>query len=268
MRSLPSIIKASQYGDIKGNCILTANPADLLKPPADGTTKHEAREQHQAIVNDAFQKAKNIVDAAQNYSLNQLRESTVRMNEECAQMKIRSYEDGYSQGFEEGKKEGRELGYEDGCRQGLKKAEEETREAGRQTRDELKQMLDAVENKKSEVLTKFEADLESLAVAIAKKVIQKELSTDEKTMQAIIYGVLENYRDQAWVKILVSPQTAELLTKADRSIIEALQQVSSNVKILPSPEMNDGDCQIDLPDRLIDAGVDTQLTQIKTALQL
>jgi hypothetical protein len=32
--------------------------------------------------------------------------------------------------------------------------------------------------------------------------------------------------------------------------------------------MNDGDCQIELPDRIIDAGADTQMNYIKTALNL
>lgn len=267
---MPSIIKASQYGDVKSEGILTGNPANLRKASSDGITKDEARDQHQAIVNDAFQKAKNIVDAAQNYSLNQLKESTMRMNEECAQMKIRSYEDGYSQGFTEGKEEGHDLGYREGYQQGLKKAEGEVREANRQVsekgRNEISRMLEAIENKKSEVLGKFEADLEGLSIAIAQKIIKKELSTDETAIRSIIQNVLETYRDQAWVKITVSPTNAELLTKADRSIIQSLQDVSANVKIVASPKMNEGDCEIDLPDRLIDAGTDTQLNEIKAAI--
>lgn len=264
---MPSIIKASQYGDVKSQGSATENPADLLRK-SQSIAEYEARDQHQAIVNDAFQKAKNIVEAAQNYSLNQLKESTMRMNEECAQMKIRSYEDGYNEGLAKGKQEGHDLGYEDGYQQGLKKAEEENKETSRRTRNELSRILEAAESKKNEVLVQFEEDIGSLAVAIAQKIIKKELSTDEKAIQSIIQNVLETYRNQEWVKIAVSPNTAELLTKADRNIIQALQDVSNNIKIISSPEMDDGGCKIDLPDRLIDAGADTQLNQIKSALNL
>jgi flagellar biosynthesis/type III secretory pathway protein FliH len=263
---LPSIIKASQYGDVKNEGISAGNPANLPKASSGRVIKPDARDQHQAIVNDAFQKAKNIVDAAQNYSLNQLKESTMRMNEECAQMKIRSYEDGYIQGLAEGKKEGHELGYQ----QGLKIAEDEIREKNREASEkalnEINRMLETIENKKSEILDKFEADLGKLAVTIAQKIVKRELSTDDNTMQSIIQNVLESYRDQAWVKISVSPTTAELLTRADCTIAQALQEVSNSVKIVAMPEMNNGDCQIDLPDRLIDAGIDTQMNQIKAAL--
>ena len=264
MRSLLNIIKASQYDEMRSRGALAEESKHLLQSSPDQMTKREVRDQHQAIVNDAFKKARNIVDAAQSYSLNQLKESTMRMNEECAQMKIRSYEDGYNQGLSEGKTEGAALGYQSGYEEGLKRANEESKK----TRDELSKMMETVEKKKTEILDQFEADLESLAVTIAQKVIKKELSIDEKAMKAIILDVMESYRNQEWVRIRVSPSTSELLTKADHNIIQALREISDNVKIVSAPEMTDGDCQIDLPDRLIDAGADTQLTSIKTALKL
>jgi len=228
------------------------------------TAKREERDQHQAIVKDAFQKAKNIVEAAENYSLNKLKESTMRMNEECAQMKIRSYEDGYSLGLAEGQKEGNTLGYQNGYEEGLKKATEENN----LTRDDLCRMLETVEKKKAEILDQFEENLEGLSIAIAKKIIKKELSTDGDSIQAMVLNVMESYRNQEWVRICVSKNTADLLTKSDHNIIQALKDISDNVKIVSDSEMNDGDCKIDLPDRLIDAGIDTQLDSIKTALKI
>jgi len=169
---LPNIIKASQYDGMESKDTYTSNFDHPIQLFSDEMTKSEVRDRHQAIVKDAFQKAKDIVEAAENYSLNQLKESTMRMNEECAQMKMRSYEDGYSQGLVEGKKEGNMLGYQSGFEAGLKKAEEETRETRTQARDELCLILEAVEKKKTEILNQFEADLEQLAITIAQKVIQ------------------------------------------------------------------------------------------------
>lgn len=269
MRSLPSIIKASQYVGVSGKSV---NPSELPHAhPASGTPAN-AKSQHEAIVNEAFRKAKDIVEATQNYSLNQLKESAMRMNEECAEMKIRSYEDGYAKGLAEGKSEGHQLGYDDGYRQGMKKAREEVEAENREQSEAAKQeiggMLESIENRKSEILKKFEEDLEGLSVAIARKIVRRELKTDEKALRSIIESVLESYRNQAWVKINVSPSNAELLMKADQGIIMDLQKVSSNVKIVSTPELDDGGCVIDLPDRLIDASVDTQFDQVQTALGL
>lgn len=273
MRLLPSIIKASQYGDVRICEVSSVKPAKT--PPSSISVeiaKREADEQHQAIVRDAVQKAKNIVEAAQNYSTNQLRESTMRVNEECAQMKIRSYEDGYREGFDKGKKEGVDLGYQEGYQNGLKQAEEEVltrnKAESEAAKDEIGRILSAIEGEKEQILSKYENDLEGLSLQIAQKILRKKLEMDPLVIQDIIRNVLDTYRNQAWVKIQVSPYTSELLAKSDRKLIAALQEVSDNVKIVASPDMNDGDCVIDLPDCMIDAGVDTQLDQVKTALRV
>ena len=122
-----NIIKASQYDEMRSRDALTADSDHLPPLSPDQMTKREVRDQHQAIVNDAFKKAKNIVEAAQTYSLNQLKESTMRMNEECAQMRIRSYEEGYDRGLAEGKTEGTALGFQSGYEEGLKRANEENK---------------------------------------------------------------------------------------------------------------------------------------------
>lgn len=270
---MPNIIKASQYDDIMGSKLVTAKPVELTARPSEllgSAPKINLKEQHQQIMNDALQKAKNIVEAAQNYSLNQLKESTMRMNEECAQMKLRSYEDGYrlgheegyTEGHEQGHQEGYDLGHDEGYAQGARQAKAEVQ----QTLSELRQMIETVQKKEEELLAQYQEDLVGLSVAIAQKVIRAELSLDEKAMQSIIQNVVESYRDLAWIKIQVSSSTAKLLLKSDRSMGEALQQVSNNVKIIENPEMDDGDCIIDLPDRRIDAGVGSQMGQIRSAL--
>ncbi len=278
MRLLPSVIKASQYGDV-GVQSQSVHPSELPRSRAAGSSPKAVKEQHQAIVNEAFHKAKDIVEAAQNYSLNQLKESAARMNEECAEMKIRSYEEGYSEGLSKGNEEGLKLGQEEGYRQGFKKAEEEFESRKTELEAEYQKKLDtaqkqisalleAIENKKSEILTDFEEDLEGLSIAIARKVVQKELSTDETALRSIIENVLEPYRNQAWVKISISPADAPKLMKADQSIALDLHKISDNIKIVPDPNLNEGGCLVELPDRLIDAGTDTQLNEIKTKLEL
>jgi flagellar assembly protein FliH len=270
MRSLLNIIKASQYNELKSR-----DPATVRKntPAPAAPAEIDPHEQHEKIVNEAVQKARDIVEAAEYYSMAQLRESTMRMNEECAQMKIKSYEEGYNQGIAAGKKEGKELGYQEGYEEGLRKTEEEKqklleeiKKANEAKENELKQMLEAVENKKAEILQHFEEGLQNLAITIAEKVIRKEVSLDEKAIRAIVLDVLDSYRNQEWIKISVSQNTAKLLAKSDRSLAEELKEISDNVKIVSSPELNDGDCRIELPDRLIDAGVQTQMECIKSAL--
>lgn len=264
MRLLPNVIKASQYVTVKNGTAFPANNGSVPKVPDPPLEE----DQHRKIVNEAFQKAQQIIEAAQNYTVNKVRESTQQMNQEAAQVLVQSREEGYGRGFAEGKKEGRELGYrdgyEEGCRAGLQKAEEENRAAA----EELSGMLDIVETGKAEILQRYEADLKKLAVSIAEKVIRRELSMNEKAMQSIIVNAVDAYRNQEWVRIFVSKNTKTLLQKVDKSIVEALSDVSDSIKIEVSPDMDDGDCIIEMPDRMVDAGVNTQTEKIKQALQV
>ena len=127
-------------------------------------------------------------------------------------------------------------------------------------------MLETVEAQKTEILQKFENDIQKLAFAIAEKVIKKELIIDTLAMQSIIQNALDSYTNQSYLKIFVSKNTKSILVNADNSIIQALREISENVKVEISPNMNDGDCRIDMPDRVIDAGVNTQMTKIEQAL--
>ena len=265
MRLLPSVIKASQYGGVKN--------ADAFPLKIDDS-KHVHKDEDLAaldlegtkrqILEDAVEKARQIVLAAQSYSEDQIREATQRIKEEGTQIKITSREEGYKQGLADGKEEGKAAGYQAGFAEGQKKAEEQNRALA----DELRLMLHTVEQQKDQVLQSLSQDVQGLAFAIAEKVVKVELRTDAAAMQAIIKSATDAYRNQSWVRISVSPQTADILAKADNDILQALQEVSDHVKITASPEMKEGDCKIDMPDQMIDASADAQLEKIKNALHL
>ncbi|XOQ49338.1 MAG: Flagellar assembly protein H [Eubacteriales bacterium] len=260
MRLLPKIIKASEYVTIKnGNAFPSNNPS--LKKTAE-TAKPDPEAEHRAILNQAFQKAQQIMEAAQNYSANKVKESTERMNGEAALVMARSREEGYRKGFAEGRTKGSEQGYREGYQDGFQKAENDNKAV----LDELSGMLETVEARKEEILQRFESDITRLSFAIAEKIIKKEISLDEKAIQSIITKAIDSYRNQEWVRIYVSPNTKTLL--ADTTLIKDLQEVSDNVKIEASAEMKDGDCKIEMPNQMIDAGVDTQLNNIKNELQI
>jgi flagellar assembly protein FliH len=86
-------------------------------------------------------------------------------------------------------------------------------------------------------------------------------------LHSIIQNAVDSYRNQAWVRIYVSGDTANLLTKADASIAQELKTVSDHVKVVVTTGISDESCVIEMPDQVIDAGVDTQLKKIKSALE-
>ena len=307
MRSLPNIIKASQAaaGGYRKACLdeLVAPPPPPEDEPVAAedpveagmaerekiirSAKREMEErkaaeqrdlvQHrEAAIRDALEQARNIVESARQYSMSRMREAAARMNEECVRMKISSYEEGYSSGVKQGRKDGEEAGraegyregYQEGCREGEKKGREEILAADRQRQEEIRALLETMEEEKEKTLEKFEAGIENLSFEIAQKVIRREVEREDTAVRTIVSAVLEAYRNQEWVKIRVSPNVAELLVQADSGWIDSMKEVSGNIRIIPCPEMKDGDCRVELPDRLVDAGVDTQMDRIREALEL
>ena len=256
MRLLRNIIKASEYVTIKNSTAFPSNNKNLQNNNENNSNK--------SVINEAFDKAKQIMDAAEEFSIKKVQESTEKMNEESAKILRHSREDGFAKGFIKGKEEGIKAGYKDGYEDGFNKAQKKNQEV----LNELTEMIKSVQDMKSEVIGKYEADIKKLSLEIAEKVIKRELSIDEKAMQSIILNSMDAYSNEEWIKIIVSPNTKSALINSDISIAEELKGVSNNIRIEASPDMKDGDCTIDMPDRMIDSGVDTQLSNIKRELEV
>jgi flagellar assembly protein FliH len=279
MRSLSNVIHPGQYtsiiSDFSPSELTPAAPSPEVSqkappaappkaPPEPG--RRAAREQWQRearqIIEEAFLKAKQIVDSAQQFSAEKMRETRETAAQEIAEAKKRGYTDGYAQGSEQGRKEGTQAGYRAGFEQGEKKAEADNRK----TLEELSLMIEAVEKSKTKILQKFEDDLIDLSTAMAKAIVKQELHSDERTMRNIIVAAMEEYRHQEWVRIYVPEKTASVLLKVDGGIAAALSEISDNVKVVVAPKMADGACIIETPDQVIDAGIDSQLAKIRQAI--
>lgn len=254
MRLLNKVIKASQYDQFSSD--ITGN--DLGYQVTSASTGLKEKE----TLDKAFQKAKEIVDAAQDFSSKQMQEATEKIEKEFAQAKESGYNDGFSRGLEEGKKSGFSAGKENGYDEGFKNAAAENRKS----LDELASMIENVDKTKTKILQKFESGLEDLAFSMARKILKSELKTNKNAIRSIITNAMDSYRNQAWVRIYVSNDTASILLKSDNNIIDILKDVSDNIKIIPEQGMDDGDCVLEMPDKVVDAGMDSQLKKFKTAI--
>lgn len=273
MSSLPNVIKASQYTNSGVREVKLSELAssqrhnDAAGVPA---VRGDAGQSQEAILQEALEQAKNIVENARSYTMNQLRESTAQMNEEASRIRAAGYQEGFSkgsaEGFEKGHSEGYEKGYEQGLQEGREAGIQELQEQSDRQREQITRLIEDLEQSKLQILEEFRSGIEALSMQIARKVLHQEVS-DGIAVPAIVSGVLEEYHDQEWACIHVSPKAAELL-QADPQLMERLQSVSKNLRIVPSASLEDSDCQIDLPDRQLDAGVETQLKEISYELHL
>lgn len=286
MRSLPSVIKGSQYTLVAAPPQPPPSPrepgreggeTDRKAEPAGVSFRQEEfdralEEIKDRVRREALEKAGDIMAAADaqckvqlDEAARQIEEEKARVQEESARLReesARLREESRSRGFEEGKKEGTEQGRHEGFDEGMRRAEE----SERGLLEEMKRVLSDMEAQKTQILHDFEQDIQELALSIAQKVIKMEVNLQGDVMQSIILEAIKEYRDQEWVNISVSPRMADFLTAGDVAFLSTLREVSPNVRIVASPERKDGDCLIDMPGEVLDVGVDTQMENIRREL--
>lgn len=155
----------------------------------------------------------------------------------------------------------RKNGFQEGYAVGLKKGEE--RIAAGIT--EMQLLINSLEEKKAEMLKKYEEELKDLAISIAKKVIDSELDNDNSRFLAIYKNAIKQHSKQAWVKITVSEYEADFAI-ANKSELMALAKGAKDIKIIVDSNACRGTCIVETPSSVVDASVDTQLNRLKEML--
>lgn len=251
MRSLPNIIKASQYERLDGTVTIISTASARI---------NEAEVRRKQILHDASEEARKILESAQAYSAKLIQDGQKRLEEEKVKVCLKSQKEGFHEGFEQGRSEGFDDGYAQGLQEALHSQE--------QILDTMKELLEETEAQKQMVLERFSSDIQNLAFEIARKITHMEVSKDDQALSAIIADATEAYRSQAWIKLTIPQNMGKWIDGEGGRILSELHKVSDNVKITTSADLEDGDCLIDLPEQYIDAGVKSQLSRVKTALQL
>lgn len=265
---MPNVIKPSQK--YTGNSA-SFKSSNVVKLSSEGGRINSYSNGSSNITNDAvilssaFEKAKKIVEAANVYSANHIKEATERMNQECAETKKFTRDEAYASGFSEGKAEGLEAGRAEGYEAGRREAMAEFRETSKGTLERLSGIVSSIDRARMELLAKEEDNLSELAVLIAEKILNQEVEANRAIMGSIISKVVSDNQDQEWIKVNVSTDVYEELEKTFFS--ERIEELSKNVTICPSRDLSDSDCVIEMPGYVTDASISTQLMKIKSVFK-
>lgn len=256
---MPNVIKPSQYRNV--HHVITPIITNEKIEPSKQTKPNEDED----AVTAAFEKAKQIVDAANDYSAKHIKEATERMNEEAAKVKKESYDKAFSRGILDGKQEGSKLGFKEGYQKGYEEGLEKAKAEHKELLNALSLIVDSCENARKSLINREEENLSDLAMQIAETILQKQLKQDKKVMEPIIENLVDANHQKDWIKINVSKDVYDVL-KED-NFEEKLKGMCSGVKLNHSRELGNTDCIVETPQEVIDASVTTQLNNIKSVLK-
>lgn len=152
-------------------------------------------------------------------------------------------------------------GFEEGLRQGKEAAEMKIMKPY----NDLRLLINSIEEKKVEIFNDYENELKELALSVAKKVIDINLEKDDSLFLNIFNNAVKEYKKLEWVKVTVSGyESSVAVTRTDKLLELAKGATDIDIKIFEDAPR--GTCIIETPHSIVDASVDTQLQRIKNIL--
>ncbi len=174
---------------------------------------------------------------------------------EEAKKKVKEIEEeAYRKGFSEGKKAGIEAGIEEG------------REKVEPVLDSFKKGIEGLLRYRREIYERSEGELLKLVIAVARRVIHKELSLNRDVILSVIRDAMKNVLSQDRITIRVNPADFEIAV-ASRPDFKDLVDDINNISFKGDESISRGGCIIDTNHRTIDARIEQQIKEIEETLR-
>jgi flagellar assembly protein FliH len=154
-------------------------------------------------------------------------------------------------------REARESGFREGEAVGRAQAQEEIQRAI----ERLAASIADIDGYRSQVLRHTESDAVLLAIAIARRVLRRELTVDPAAIQGLVRAALERLQSQEGCRVRMHPDYVPAL----RASIEELG-MGAKVEVIEDPAQEPGAAVFEMPRGNLDASIDSQLREIERGL--
>jgi len=167
--------------------------------------------------------------------------------------------------IEQLKRECYQQGFVDGEKSGFEQGAQQTNISLQPNLKIFNNVVQALQQEKDSFYQENELYITKLAIAIAKKIIQRELMQDPEILLYIVREALKRITDNGRIVIRANPADIQLL----KNTIDDMQDqyaVFNAVDFLPSDDIKRGGCVIESESGIIDAQLDVQLERIEQLL--
>jgi flagellar assembly protein FliH len=147
-------------------------------------------------------------------------------------------------------------GYEQGERSGTAVAAQR----GEAMLQRLTQTLEELTTLRTEMIRTTERQLVQLSLAVARRIVHREVSLDADLLIAMARVALDRLGESASVTVRLHPEELEA-TGAGRSPL-----LGSHVKVVADASVGRGGCRVESDFGTLDAGVDAQIQELARAL--
>ncbi len=156
------------------------------------------------------------------------------------------------------RRQAEEEGYRDGLARGEEKIAERVADLA-----EILQQLTALR----ECLTrKYEQEIISLAVEIARKIVQREISLDSGIILTLAKQAIAEMPHERPMTLKLHPEDCRILEEKLPLFAQEFESLGE-LQLVPSETVPRGGCLLETPAGRVDAGLESQLAEIRAGLQ-
>ena len=167
---------------------------------------------------------------------------------------VQSYQKGYSDGVAKGLAEGQKAGFES---------------AAKKNEPVLKSFQEALlqlQNLRQETYQRIEREVVDLALAIARKVICREVELNREVIVCVAREALAKIEDPGKIRIKMNPSDLQFLEEAKYQLSDLIAHID-NATLIAEDSIQSGGCVIETNSGEIDARVEAQLRAIEETFQ-
>lgn len=162
--------------------------------------------------------------------------------------------------------EARQQGYDEGYAQGMQEAAESLRMEYSDMLLEARSILEQAYTLKQQIIQESEPFLIELSTSIAEKIVGRQLTLQPEWVIELIQKVLLRRREKGIITLCVAPSQFSYIQDAREELLTSIDS-QAELEIIPDASVQDRGCVIRSSFGSIDARIDTQLKEIKSALQ-
>lgn len=246
------------------------NVSNFIPPPAphSDTPAQRVTEEEEAELRELLQVKDRILQDAESVAEEQIRQALEEADElrEAAGREIDAWWEERRSHDRQVEEEARQAGFQQGFQDGQGQAETKVLEQYDQLLADARAVLEQAYDLKRQIIQESEPFLVELSTAIAAKIVQHELTLNSEWVIDMTRNVLARKREKGSVTLCVSPKQFAYIRDA-RDELKLSVDSQAELEIIPDSSVEDFGCVVRTAFGSIDARVDTQLKEIKLALQ-
>lgn len=156
----------------------------------------------------------------------------------------------------------------EGYENGLREAHQEIEADRQMAMEQCRQILEEARRTKVKLLESSTADMARLAIAVAKRVISTEVSTNPQIIISVIREAINLLDQPGNFRVYVNPEEIEpALDSLAREEMSEMEKQDLTNALVADARVGIGGCVIESDQGVVDAQLDTRIAKVEQALQ-